>query len=203
MIAVFDVGNVLIHWNQRNLYRKLFTDEAAMEAFLATVCTDDWNLERDKGATFKDGVAELVAKFPDKADLIRAFDERWQEMVTGPIEGSVAILRELKAAGEPVYAITNFSAEKFAETLERFDFFGLFDGILVSATERMVKPDPRLYRLLESRYGLSLPDTVFIDDSAKNIAGAEAVGMQAIHFTDAAILRTKLRSLGFPLVAAS
>ncbi|MCB9947954.1 MAG: HAD family phosphatase [Rhodospirillaceae bacterium] len=91
-IPVFDVGAVLIDWNPRYLYRKLFDDEAAMETFLATVCTPAWNLEMDAGRPWDEAIAELVARFPDQAPLIRAFRDRWPEMVSGPLDDTVDIL---------------------------------------------------------------------------------------------------------------
>lgn len=198
--VVFDVGNVLIRWDPRNLYRKMipesFADEAAMERFLAEVCTPDWNLEQDRGRSWAEAVAERTARHPDHAELIRAFDERWMEMVPGAIESSVAVLRDLKAAGAPVYAITNFSAEKWDETIARFDFFALFDGIIVSAHERLVKPDAAIYRLCFERFGITPSRAVFIDDSAVNVAGSEATGMRAIRFHQGVDLRAALMSLG-------
>jgi len=197
--VVFDIGNVLIRWDPRFLYRKLIADEARMERFLAEVCTPAWNLEQDRGRDWPEAVAELVARHPGDADLIRAFDERWAEMVPGPIEGSVAILEELAAARVPLHAITNFSAAKWAETLPRFPFLALFGEVVVSAHERVLKPDAAIYRLLLDRRGIDPRTAVFVDDSAANVAGAEAVGMTAIRFTDPDDLRLRLRDLGLPL----
>jgi len=115
--VVFDVGNVLLRWDPRNLYRKVFADEARRERFLAEVCSPDWNLEQDRGRSFADAVHALLPRHPEWAAEIRAFDARWQEMVTGAIEANVDVLRRLRADGVPVYAITNFSREKYAESL--------------------------------------------------------------------------------------
>ncbi len=200
--VVFDIGNVLIRWDPRHLYRKLLDDEAAMERFLAEVCTDAWNLEQDRGRSFAEAVAERVALFPEHEALIRAYDERWDEMVPGAIDGTVEILDELEAAGVPLYAITNFSTEKFALALRRFPFLGRFRDTVVSAHERLLKPDPAIYRLLLERNGLSAGESVFIDDSPKNVAGAEAAGMAAIHFRSPEDLRARLADLGLPVAAA-
>lgn len=197
--VVFDIGNVLIRWDPRNLYRRLLPDEERMEWFLGNVCTDAWNLEQDRGRTWAEAVAERTALFPDHADLIRAYDTGWHEMVPGAIEGSVALLEELRAAAVPDYAITNFSAEKFAEATMRFPFLARFRDTVVSAREGILKPDPAIYRLLLDRNGLAAGETVFVDDNAKNVAGAAAVGMAAIHFTDPEDLRHRLRDLGLPL----
>lgn len=194
--VVFDVGNVLIRWDPRFLYRKLFAEEAAMERFLAEVCTEAWNLEQDRGRSWAEAVAERVALFPGQAALIRAYAERWQEMVPGPVEGTPELLAGLHAAGVPLYAITNFSAEKYAETRARFPFLGLFRDVVVSAHERLVKPDPEIYRVLLARNRLEAGRCLFIDDSERNVRGAEAVGMRAHHFRDAAGLARALAALG-------
>ena len=198
-IPVFDVGNVLIRWDPRNLYRKLIADEAEREDFLARICSPEWNLEMDRGRAFAEGVAERVALFPQHEALIRAFDERWLETLDGTVEESVAILEELRAAGVKTYAITNFSREKFALTRTRYPFLGDFEGIIVSAHEQLLKPDPRIYALLCERHGLAPADCIFIDDSLANVEGARAFGMQGHHFKAAAELRADLRQQGLPL----
>ena len=195
MNVVFDIGNVLVHWEPRALYRKFFATEDEVEWFLANVCNHDWNLEQDRGRSFADAVIEATARFPEHADAIAAYDLRWHETVLGPIDGSVAILEELKARGTPLYAITNFNQDKFRETVARFPFLRLFRDIVVSGDERVVKPDPAIYRLLMERNGLAAEACVFIDDSLKNVLGAKAVGMKAIHFTGPDALRTELAGL--------
>ena len=198
-IPVFDVGNVLIRWDPRNLYRKLIADEAEREDFLARICSPEWNLEMDRGRAFAEGVAERVALFPQHEALIRAFDERWLETLDGAVEEAVAILEELRAAGVKTYAITNFSREKFALTRTRYPFLDSFEGIIVSAHERLLKPDPRIYALLCERHGLAPADCIFIDDNLANVEGARAFGMQGHHFKTAAELRADLRQQGLPL----
>lgn len=200
--VVFDVGNVLIRWDPRHLYEKLIPDAAEREAFLAGICTHDWNLEQDRGRGWDDAVAERVALFPGHEALIRAYHERWQEMVPGAIEGSVAILRRLAEAGVPLYAITNFSTEKFRETRARFPFLGLFRDALVSAELRLLKPDPAIYRLLLVRHGLDPARTLFIDDGEANIAGARAVGLRGHLFREPARLAEDLAAAGLPVPGA-
>ncbi len=203
--VIFDVGGVLLDWNPRHLYRKLFDgDEAAMETFLATVCTPAWNNEHDAGRRFADGVAQLTERFPEHADMIAAYDARWQEMVSGAIGGTVAILRALKARGTPLYALTNFNTEKFALMRRHHDFFDAFDGIVVSAEERCVKPEPEIYRVLLSRYRLDPAACLFIDDKPDNVATARELGMAAITYHSPERLRADLeaRRLLAPLAAA-
>lgn len=195
-IVVFDIGNVLIQWDPRHLYRKLIPDAAEMERFLAEVCTDAWNIEQDRGRTWEDAIAERVPLFPQHEALIRAYSDRWHEMVPGEVPGTAAILDALRARGVPLYAITNFSVQKFAEAQARFAFLRGFRDVVVSGAERLLKPDPAIYHALLSRNGLEASRCLFIDDSAKNVAGAQAVGMAAHHFRDADGLRAELRGLG-------
>jgi 2-haloacid dehalogenase len=197
--VVFDLGGVLIDWNPRHLYRKLIADEAAIEDFLATVCTGDWNLEHDAGRPFADGIAERSAQFPDKADLIRAYFERHPEMIAGAIDGTVALLERLHEADVPVFALTNWSAETFAIERPMFPFLERFRDIVVSGVEKVIKPDPAIYRLSCARGGFAPQQAVFIDDSEKNVVGARNFGMAGIHFRSPAQLRGELAALGFPV----
>ncbi|MET3889548.1 2-haloacid dehalogenase [Bosea sp. OAE506] len=194
--AVFDVGNVLVRWDPFRVYREMIPDEAKRHWFLQNVCTAAWNLEQDRGRSWEEGVALLVASHPEWEAQIRAYDERWHEAVPGMIEDSVAVLEDLKARGEKVYAITNFSREKWAECLIRFPFLQSFDGVVVSAHERVIKPDPAIYQILFERYDLAPQDCIFIDDSAKNIETARSLGMQGIHFVEPIDLRAELGRCG-------
>jgi 2-haloacid dehalogenase len=195
-IVVFDIGNVLLRWDPRFLYERIFDDRSKMESFLSEICTPEWNLELDRGGRFDEAVATLSAKHPNFEAEIRAFDERWLEMIPHAITDNVAVLAGLKAAGRPVYAITNFSAEKFLVARENFPFLDDFDGVVVSAQERLLKPDAAIYQVLFLRYGLRAHDCVFIDDSAANIETALTLGMQAIHFTEGVDVAARLRQCG-------
>lgn len=195
--VVFDVGMVLLEWDPRHLYRDLIADDAAMERFLAEVCTPAWNLEQDRGRPWDAAIAERSALFPEHAPLIHAFREGWHSMIPGPVPGSLDLLEALRARGVPLFAITNFAADTFAECLPRFPFLAdSFRDVVVSGREGVVKPDPAIYRLLLDRNGLDAARCLFIDDSAANVRGAEAVGMRAHHFQDAAGLEAALRDLG-------
>jgi 2-haloacid dehalogenase len=196
MIPVFDLGNVMIAWDPRALFRKIFADAEQMEWFLKEVCSPAWNLEQDRGRTFAEAVDLLIPSFPDHADAIRAYHERWSETVIGPIEGTVAIFRDLKRRGMPVYAITNWNQHTFNDTKPRFDFLAEFDGIIVSGEEGLIKPDPAIFELLLSRYRLEAADCLFIDDSQHNVDGARAVGMQAVRFESPERLAAELARHG-------
>jgi len=196
-VVIFDFGGVLVDWNPRYLYRKLFGDDAAgMEQFLAEVCNNEWNLQQDAGRPFAEAVTELSARYPAQADLIRAYHERWEEMLVDAISGSIAILRELKDAGHRLYGLTNWSHETFPFALARFAFFAWFDGIVVSGEERLVKPDPRLFMRLLERYRVDPRGAVFIDDNRPNVDAAIALGMHGIQFRSPDQLRAELVHLG-------
>ena len=195
-IVVFDLGGVLLQWNPRFLYRKLFPgDEQAMEDFLGTVCTQEWNERQDAGRSFADAIGELVAAHADKAHLIEAFRARFDEMIPGAIDGSVEILRDLAGAGVPLYALTNFSAETFPAQRNRFPFLSSFAGIVVSGEEGVIKPDPRIFRILLERYAIAPAHAVFVDDNKANAAAATALGMHGIHFRSPGQLREGLAAL--------
>jgi 2-haloacid dehalogenase len=194
--VVFDVGNVLLRWDPRNLYRKVFEDERRMEWFLANVCTSEWNLEQDRGRSWEEAVALLLDRHPEHEIPIRAFHDRWHETVSGAIEENVAVLERMRAAGVPTYCITNFSGPKFREAQKRFPFLASFDGAIVSGEECLLKPDPAIYRLLLDRYRLDAEDCIFIDDSVANVEGARAVGMHAIHYREPMDLMAELERYG-------
>lgn len=198
-IVVFDIGGVLLDWDPRYLYRKIFDDPARMEWFLREVCTPAWNLEQDRGRPWAKAIAERIALYPDCADAIRAFDERWIETVSQPLMENVALLETLRGKGVPNYTITNFSAEKFVVACEAFPFLNDFDGAIVSGAEHLLKPDPEIYKLLLDRYHLEAADCFFIDDVAKNVDAARAIGMHAHHFTGTEALTQELRRNGFPV----
>ncbi|MEO1065806.1 MAG: HAD family phosphatase [Pseudomonadota bacterium] len=195
--VVFDVGRVLIEWDVYHLYRKLLADDGAIKAFLDEVDFFAWNLECDRGTSFADAVSDLTARFPHHKALIEAFDARWPETVPGPIEGTVAILKTLKDNGVPLYAITNFSSEKWRLTRDRFDFLATsFIDVVVSGDEKMIKPDAEIFELFLGRNSLRAGDCLFIDDSTANVAGAKAVGLDALMFKDPTSLASELVERG-------
>jgi 2-haloacid dehalogenase len=196
-IAVFDLGGVLIDWNPRYLYRKLFDgDDAAMEHFLANICTSNWNAQQDAGRTLAEACAILKRDHPAHAKFIDAWLERYDEMLAGPIHGTVDLLDELRTRGVPIYALSNWSAETFPAALKRFEFLGWFHGTLLSGNVRLLKPDPRIYRLLFETHAIDPARAVYIDDLAANVDTASALGMHGIRFTDPDALRGELVRVG-------
>jgi 2-haloacid dehalogenase len=195
--VVFDVGGVLVDWNPRHLYRKLFGgDEAAMERFLATVCTPQWNAGLDAGRPWSEAVAELVGRFPQHARLIRAYDQRWEEMLGGVIEGSVRVLHELERRRVPLYAVTNWSAEKWPIGVGRLPFLDVFDDVVVSGEVGAAKPDPDVYRVLLDRHGLDPSGIAVIDDVEANLEAAASLGFATRLFRSPEGLRADLVALG-------
>ncbi|HET6868720.1 MAG TPA: HAD family phosphatase [Solirubrobacteraceae bacterium] len=194
--VVFDLGGVLLDWNPRYLYRKLFDDEAEMDRFLSEVCTMEWHHAHDLGVPPEETCPPLIAAHPEYAEMIWAWPQRSEEMLAGPIEGSIEILRALKKSGVPLYALTNMETWTYPDRRERFEFLRWFDGTVVSGFEGVAKPDSKVFELLLDRFGLSAASTLFIDDSAKNVAAARGVGMQATQFESPAELRNDLAEAG-------
>lgn len=190
---IFDLGAVLIDWNPRHLYRKIFSSETAMENFLDTICTSDWNEVQDEGRTLAEGTSILVERFPEQEANIRAYYGRWTEMLAGEIEGTKDILKHLKDNGQyKLYALTNWSDETFPLAWEIYPSLHWFDGIVVSGREKMRKPSPAFFQLLLDRYNINASTSLFIDDNLRNIKAAREFGIDSIHFEHPEQLKTEL-----------
>lgn len=193
---IFDFGGVLIDWNPRYLYRKVFSEEEEMEEFLTVVCNGEWNEKQDGGRLFSEGIRELTQEHPDKSDKIALYFDRWDEMIGGAIEGTPEILYRLKSLGYALYGLTNWSGETFHRTRKMFAFLDELDGIVVSGDEKMLKPDPAIFRLLTRRYGISPEESLFIDDNQANIEAARKLGFHVIRFESSRQLSETLASKG-------
>ena len=190
---LFDLGGVLIDWNPRYVFRQIFDTEAEVEYFLNHICTSDWNEQQDAGRSLQEATTSLLLKHPEYADPIRAYYGRWEEMLGGPIEETVALLRQLRDSQKyGLFALTNWSAETFPVAWERYDFLQWFSDILVSGREKLKKPDPAIYQLAIQRFALQPEKTLFIDDNAGNVEAAQGEGMQAYHFQGAEGLKQLL-----------
>jgi 2-haloacid dehalogenase len=197
---VFDLGNVLIEWNPRHLYRKILKDEDQITWFLENICTSEWNDQQDAGRTFEEGIKELVAKHPEWEEAITAWGSRWQETINGSIPGTVEILRKLRDSKKyRLYALTNWSAETFPWALDNFEFLHWFEGIVVSGHEKTRKPFPEFFNVLFTRYEVDPATTIFIDDNVKNVKGSNDVGMNTILFESPEQLKTSLTQFGVSL----
>jgi 2-haloacid dehalogenase len=198
--VIFDVGKVLFDWDPRFLYERLIDDDRALEAFLRDVVTTDWHFQHDAGRPFAETSTELIARFPEHEALISLWKPRFNDTNKAPIPGMHELVAELDAAGVPLYAITNFSGEFWPPFRDKHaHLFDRFRDVVVSGNEKLVKPDPAIYRLALERFGLAPHEAVFVDDNADNVAAAAALGIAAVHFTDADALRRELAGLGLQL----
>lgn len=195
--VIFDLGNVLIGWDPRGLYKKIFDDTTEMEWFLTNVCNGAWNVEQDRGRPFDEAIAIKQKDFPKYHKEIALFFSRWSEMISGPIGGTVEILEKLyKHRKCRLYALTNWSAETFPFAIQQFEFLKRFEGILVSGSEKLIKPDAAIYHMLIDRFDIEAKRSLFIDDSLNNVKAAIDIGMTGIHFENAQLLEQELQDYG-------
>ena len=182
---IFDLGGVLIDWNPEYLYLDIFEgDHVKMNAFFEQVCTMDWNENQDAGYPLAKATEDRIALFPEYETLIKIYYGRWEEMLGEAISGSVQVLKKLIDNPQfKVVALTNWSAETFPVALKRFDFLHWFEGIVVSGTERTRKPYSEIYQITLDRFNIAASEALFIDDNQRNIEGAEALGINGIHFS--------------------
>jgi 2-haloacid dehalogenase len=191
--VVFDFGGVLIGWDPRNLYSRFFPEEPqAMEDFLAEISFMDWNAQQDKGRPFAEAVASLAKEFPHHSHLINAYQENWRESITGIIDGTVELLRMLKLTGISLYGLSNWSAETFAMVRHEYEFFNLFDEIILSGEVKLIKPEPEIFELFLQKIGKPADQCLFIDDSEPNIITAGRLGFDTVHFVSPEHLKKEL-----------
>jgi len=181
---IFDLGGVLVDWKPEYLYRKVFNgNEKKVQWFLSKVCTSNWNAEQDGGRTIEEAENLKIAEFPEHEDLIRLYYNQWHQMFSGPIEENVALFKSLKASGNyKIYALTNWSAEKWDKALELFPFFQFFDGAVVSGQEKMRKPSLEIYELILNRFQINPEKAIFIDDNEENVTAAKTLKIHGIHY---------------------
>ena len=194
---IFDFGGVVMDWNPRYFFKDYFNDDEKMEFFLKNIATDEWNAEQDRGRTLAEGTEIQVAKFPQWEKELRAYYDNWTTMLRSDIPKNVEVLRKLEHSNYELFGLTNWSAETFPYALENYDFFKIFDGnIVVSGTEKVIKPDPKIWEVLLERYHIKADESVFIDDNAKNIEVAKALGFITVHITPETDLEKELKDLG-------
>ena len=192
--VIFDFGGVLVDWNPVYLFEDYFKTESEMDYFLQHICSAEWNLEQDRGRSLAEGTEMLQNQFPEFHSLIELYYSKWERMLKSDIPGTVSILYNLKEKFN-LYGLTNWSAETITIAYEKFPFFKEFSGIVVSGTEKMVKPDPRIYHLLLDRYNIKAANTIFIDDNISNIEAAREIGLQVIHFENPVQLKSELSTI--------
>lgn len=195
--VVFDFGGVLFDWNPFYLYRQFFNDDIdAVSEFLSEIEFLDWNTQLDGGRPFAETISEVSARYPHYAELIQMYDSRWIETLGKPIQGTVDILNSLKAAGYPLYALSNWSAEKFKLVRPLHSFLKEFDEIVISGEVKLLKPDPQMFQYLLDRCGREAKDCLFIDDHLPNIETANKMGFGTIQFRSPAQLKEEIIRLG-------
>ncbi|MGH6956271.1 MAG: HAD family hydrolase [Caulobacteraceae bacterium] len=194
--VVFDVGNVIVRWDPRTLYSKIFPDPAERDWFLANVCTMAWHVRHDAGVSFAENRAPLIARYPEHQAAILAWSERWWEMFSGPIPETEAAIEALAARGVPMWGLTNMSTETSAGTFAMSPAFTRLAGIVVSGEVGLIKPDPRIYALATERAGMTPAELLFVDDSRRNVEAAEAGGFAVHLFRDPAALKPALAAYG-------
>lgn len=192
---IFDFGGVLLDWNPRYLYKSYFNNDEEMEHFLEDICNGEWNIKQDAGRPFVEAVKELQAKFPEYAEAIQMYDDDWEKMLKCELPESIDLLKELKTMGYGIYGLTNWSAEKIGYAFANYSFFSLFDGIVVSGVEKVVKPDRKIYEILLERYSLKPGECVFIDDNQDNVDMAKVLGVNAIRFDNIGNVKEHLETL--------
>jgi 2-haloacid dehalogenase len=198
--VVFDLGNVLVRWDPRPAVARGVGDQEAAR-FLAADDFDflAWNHVQDAGRRWSDAELELSRTHPHWHRHAVAYRVNFADSLLGAVDANVAVLRDLHAAAVPVFALTNWSDELFPYALDRFDFLGLFDDIVVSGAEGVAKPDPEVFAVLRGRVGRPLSECVFVDDSLANVAAASDAGLDALLYDEDTDLRAQLRSRGLPV----
>ena len=194
---IFDYGGVLLRWDPRRIFQRFFPEgPQAVQAFLDEIGFMEWNLQQDAGRSFAEAIAEHSLRFPQYAEILRAYDTDWGNSIFDSIPGSVAILRRLKQAGYPLFGLTNYSAEKFGLDRRPYDFFDLFDDMIVSGEVGVCKPDPAIFELLLAKIGRPAQECLFIDDVFRNVEGARRLGINAVQFQSPEQLESDLHVLG-------
>ncbi|PKP11265.1 MAG: HAD family hydrolase [Bacteroidetes bacterium HGW-Bacteroidetes-3] len=194
--VIFDLGGVLVDWRAEYLYRKVFNgNEKKVQWFLSKICTSSWNAEQDGGRTIEEAENIKIAEFPEHEDLIRLYYNQWHQMFSGPIEENVTLFKSLKASGNyKIYALTNWSAERWDKALQLFPFFNYFDGVVVSGQEKMRKPSLEIYELILNRFQISPEKAIFIDDNEENVTAAKTLKIHGIHYKSPQQLLKNLQS---------
>jgi 2-haloacid dehalogenase len=194
--VIFDFGGVLIDWNPYHLYRKVLPNDTEIERLLQDIHFREWNYSFDQGYPLARGISEMCRQYPEHADLIHLYDERWLETLGSTFDANIALVEAVKAAGTHVYGLSNWSDEKFSLARPRFKFFDLFEDIVVSGTVKIAKPDPRIYLLLLQRNHLKAEECIYVDDSEDNIRTGRQLGLHCIHYQSNQILCQELKAYG-------
>ena len=184
MKFLFDLGGVFFDWDPNHFYKNVFENIEEREFFLAEVCNDQWNVQQDAGRSIAEAELELIPKFPHYEKEIKMYYKNHRKMIRGVFEESVDILKKLKDKNYECYVLSNWSAETFAGMTDDYPFLKLFDGLLISGEDKLMKPDSAIYELAKNRFNLNPEETIFIDDKRENIEAAKGLDFKTIHLAD-------------------
>tara|TARA_B100000073_G_scaffold71546_1_gene53219 strand:+ start:289 stop:882 length:594 start_codon:yes stop_codon:yes gene_type:complete len=193
MKFLFDLGGVFFDWDPNHFYKNVFENIEEREFFLAEVCNDQWNVQQDAGRSIAEAELELIPKFPHYEKEIKMYYKNHRKMIRGVFEESVDILKKLKDKNYDCYVLSNWSAETFEGMTDDYPFLKLFDGLLISGEDKLIKPDHAIYQLARDRFNLNPEETVFIDDKLENIQAAQEMNFKTIHLTDPNIIKTEIK----------
>ena len=192
---VFDFGGVLIDWSPDRVYRPYFGSDEAMARFYHETEILLHNREIDRGWPYDQAIALLTTRYPHYAEPLHMWKTHWHKMIGGEIKGTVDLLRELKQAGYRLFGLTNWAAETFPFAYYSFEIFRVFENIVVSGREGVIKPEPAIYHLCLQRNQIEARDSIFIDDNLDNVVAARSLGFHAIQFENPKQLRAVLAEL--------
>tara|TARA_B100000029_G_scaffold8639_1_gene9172 strand:- start:565 stop:1158 length:594 start_codon:yes stop_codon:yes gene_type:complete len=193
MKFLFDLGGVFFDWDPNHFYKNVFENIEEREFFLAEVCNDNWNVQQDAGRSIAEAELELIPKFPHYEKEIKMYYKNHRKMIRGVFEESIDILKKLKDKNYECYVLSNWSAETFLGMTDDYPFLKLFDGLLISGEDKLIKPDHAIYQLARDRFNLNPEETVFIDDKLENIQAAQEMNFKTIHLTDPNIIKTEIK----------
>ena len=193
MKFLFDLGGVFFDWDPDHFYKNVFENIEEREFFLAEVCNDQWNVQQDAGRSIAEAELQLIPKFPHYEKEIKMYYKNHRKMIRGVFEESVDILKKLKDKNYDCYVLSNWSAETFEGMTDDYPFLKLFDGLLISGEDKLIKPDHAIYQLARDRFNLNPEETVFIDDKLENIQAAQEMNFKTIHLTDPNIIKTEIK----------
>ncbi|MEI6620830.1 MAG: HAD family phosphatase [Actinomycetes bacterium] len=196
---VFDLGGVIINWDPRAVFRPYLPDEQTLDRFMIETDFEGWNARFDRGLPWDVATAEVARTHPEHAHAFGQYERCFTDSVTDVIPGSLALLHDLQDADTRLLALTNWNAHAFERTRLLHPWLSMFDGIVASGYEGVMKPDPAIFAILVDRYSINVQRTAFIDDRAENVAAAARLGFTGIAFQSTAQLRATLRSLGLPI----
>jgi len=193
MKFLFDLGGIFFDWDPNHFYKKIFKNNDEREYFIKNICNDEWNIKQDAGRLIKDAEKELIVKFPDYKNQIKLYYKNHRKMFRGIFNNSIDVLKFLKEKKYECYVLSNWSWETFQNMENDYPFLKLFDGLIISGKEKIVKPNKEIYLLAIKRFNLKAKETVFIDDRIENIIAAKKLGFKTIHLINPELIENEIK----------